>query len=172
MVDYMVKSQIDPDTGDMLPDFGVSNDPDGYYKKYRTVNTEYDSLYIIKANASINTEAHTYIQSQLASGKIKFLIDDRVAKNKLLGTKRGQEMTADERAKYLKPFVLTSILKEEILNLREESEGVNIILKQVNKSIKKDTFSSLEYGLYYIREIEESRKKKKRFNAKDFLMMN
>ena len=172
LVDYMVKSQIDPDTGDTLPDFGVTNDPDGYYKKYRTISTEYDALYVIKANASINTEAHTYIQSQLSSGKIKFLIDDRIAKNKLLGTKRGQDMSAEERAKYLKPFVLTSILKEEILNLREENEGINIILKQVNKSIKKDTFSSLEYGLYYIREIEESKKKKKRFSVKDLLLMN
>ena len=172
LVDYMVKSQLDPDTGDTLPDFGVTNDADGYYKKYRTANTEYDAFYVIKANLAINTAAHTYVQSQLAAGKIKFLIDDRVAKNKLLGTKKGQDMTADERAKYLKPFVLTSILKEEILNLREENEGVNVILKQVNKTIKKDTFSALEYGLYYIREIEESGKKKKRFNIKDLLMMN
>ena len=172
LVDYMVKSQIDPETGVTLPDFGVTNDPDGYYKKYRTNDTEYDALYVIKANAAINTEAHTYIQSQLSSGKIKFLIDERIAKNKLLGTKRGQEMTTAERAKYLSPFTLTSILKEEILNLREESEGVNIILKQVNKSIKKDTFSALEYGLYYIHEIEESKKKKKRFNVKDLLLMN
>ena len=172
LVDYMVKSQLDPDTGDTLPDFGVTNDADGYYKKYRTANTEYDAFYVIKANLAINTAAHTYVQSQLAAGKIKFLIDDRVAKNKLLGTKKGQDMTADERAKYLKPFVLTSILKEEILNLREENEGINVILKQVNKTIKKDTFSALEYGLYYIREIEESGKKKKRFNIKDLLMMN
>jgi hypothetical protein len=172
LVDYMVKSQIDPDTGYSLPDFGISNDPEGYYKKYRTQNTEYDALYIIKATPAINTEAHSYVQSQLASGKIKFLIDERIAKNKLLGTKRGQDMTTTERAKYLSPFTLTSILKEEILNLKEENEGVNIILKRVNKTIKKDTFSSLEYGLYYIREVEESKRKRKRFNVKDLLLMN
>jgi hypothetical protein len=38
-------------------------------------------------------------------------------------------MSPEERAEYLKPFTLTSILREEILNLREENEGVNIILK-------------------------------------------
>ena len=59
-------------------------------------------------------------------------------------------MKDGERADYLKPFTLTSILKEELLNLREENEGVNIILKQSNKSIRKDKVSSLEYGLYYI----------------------
>ena len=45
------------------------------------------------------------------------LIDERVAKIKLLGTKRGQEMKLEERAEYLKPFTLTSILKEEISSL-------------------------------------------------------
>ena len=35
LVDYMIKSQIDPDTADVFPDFGVYNDDDLYYKKYR-----------------------------------------------------------------------------------------------------------------------------------------
>jgi len=38
-------------------------------------------------------------------------------------------MKPEERAEYLKPFTLTSILREELMNLREENEGVNIILK-------------------------------------------
>ena len=172
LLDYMIKSQIDPDTKEILPDFGVSNDPDGYYKKYRTAYTEYDAIYALKATPAINTEAHTNVQTQLTSGKVKLLIDERVAKNKLLGTKIGQNMTAEERAKYLRPFTLTSILKEEMANLREENEGVNIILKQVNKSIPKDKFSAFEYGLYWIKQEEETHKKKKRFSASDFLLMN
>jgi hypothetical protein len=63
---------------------------------------------------------------------------------------------------------LTSNLREEMLNLREENEGVNIILKQASKSIKKDKFSALCYGLYYIKQEEESKRKKKRFNASEW----
>ena len=52
------------------------------------------------------------------------------------------------------------------LNLREENEGVNIILKQANRGIRKDKFSAFEYGLYYIKQVEDSKKKKrKNFNA-------
>ena len=171
LVDYMIKSQIDPDTADVFPDFGVYNDDELYYKKYRTNNTEQDALYLIKANAPLNTEAHTIARSNLSSGKVKFLIDERVAKQKLLGTKVGQNMKPEERAEYLKPFTLTSILKEEMLNLREENEGVNIILKQANRGIRKDKFSAFEYGLYYIKEEEDSKKKKKKFNVKDFMFM-
>ena len=172
LVDYLIKTQHDPETGDILPDFGVINDEDNYYKKYRTPNTEYDAMYIIKANAPINTEAHANVQSQMSSGKVRLLIDEIKARNKLLGTKVGQAMSPEERANYLKPFTLTSILKEEMLNLREDNEGVNIILKQANRSIPKDKFSSFEYGLYYIKQLEDSKKKKKRFSAKDLLFMN
>ena len=172
LVDYMVKSQMDPDTNDIYPDFGVENDPDAEYKKFRTDACEYDAMYLIKANAPINTEAHANAQTQLSSGKVKMLIDERVAKVKLLGTKRGQEMKPEERAEYLKPFTLTSILKEEMMNLREENEGVNIILKQANKGIKKDKFSAFEYGLYYIKQEEDSKKRKRKGKISDFMFMN
>ena len=172
LVDYLVKTQINPDTGETFPDFGVFNDKDGEYKKYRTNSCEYDALYIIKANAPINTEAHANVQSQLSSGKVKMLIDERAAKIKLMGTKMGQSMSPEKRADYLKPFTLTSILKEEMMNLREENEGVNIILKQANRGIKKDKFSAFEYGLYYIKEEEDNKKKKKKFNAADWQFFN
>ena len=172
LIDYMVKQQINTDTNEVFPDFGVYNDVDNEYKKYRTSVCEHDAIYIIKANAPINTEAHANAQSQLSSGKVKFLIDEKVAKTKLLGTKVGQNMRPEERAEYLKPFTLTSILKEEMMNLREENEGVNIILKQANKGIKKDKFSAFEYGLYYIKQEEENKKKRKKFVAKDWAFFN
>jgi hypothetical protein len=35
-----------------------------------------DAVYIIKANAPINTEAYTIVQSSIESGKVKLLIDE------------------------------------------------------------------------------------------------
>ena len=176
LIDYMVKPSIDPESGDTLPDFGVyggtQEDAAEEYKKYRTPDCEENAIYILKANAPINTEAHANTQVNLSSGKVKMLIDERDAKIKLLGTKVGQNMKPEERSIYLKPFTLTSILKEEMMNLREENEGTNIILKQANKGIKKDKFSAFEYGLYYIKVEEDNKKKKKRFNAAEWMFMN
>ena len=81
-------------------------------------------------------------------------------------------MKPEERAEYLKPFTLTSILKEEMMNLREETENLNIILKQANRGIRKDKFSAFEYGLYYIKQEEENKKKRKKFNAKEWQFLN
>ena len=165
LVDWMIKAQVDPETGETLPPFGVAGgtaeDTMATYKKYKSDDMEKDAMYLIKANAPINTEAYTYAQSQMSSGKVKFLIDEATAKSKLMGTKVGQNMSIDQRNEYLRPFVLTGILREQMLNLVEDNEGVNIILKQSSKSIKKDKFSAFIYGLYYIKQ-EEDRKKKRR----------
>ena len=172
LIDYMVKSQIDPETGEYLPDFGVENDDEGFYKKYKTSETESDALFLIKANAPINTEAHTYVQTQLASGKIKFLIDENQAKVKLMSTKVGQNTNADRSVDYLRPFTLTTVLREQMLNLVEENEGINIILKQSSRTIKKDKFSAFEYGLYYIKQEEDRSKKRKKRNISEMIFFN
>ena len=133
LIDFMVKPQNDEETGERYPDFGVyggtQEDAADEYKKFHTKETEEDAMYLIKASAPINSEAYANVQTQLNSGKIKLLIDERIAKAKLLETTAGKKMTPEKRAEYLKPFTLTSILREEMLNLREENEGINIILK-------------------------------------------
>lgn len=176
LVDFMVKSQIDPETNDTFPPFGVEGgtyDEAGQeYKKFRTEDTERDAMFLVKANAPINTDAHAYVQTQMSSGRIKFLIDEQTAKTKLMGTKIGQNMTPDERNEYLMPFQQTSILKDQMLNLVEDNEGVNVILKQNNKTIPKDKFSAFEYGMYYIKLEEDRRKRRKTFNISDLLFFS
>lgn len=172
LVDYMVKSQIDPETGDLLPDFGVINDDEGFYKKFRTASTEYDAMYLIKANAPINTEAYSYCQAQMNSGKIKFLIDEQQAKVKLMSTKAGQAMDSNAKATALMPFTLTTILREQMLNLVEENEGVNILLKRVSKTVPKDRFSAFIYGLYYIKQEEDRKRKKSKRNISGLMLFS
>ena len=81
-------------------------------------------------------------------------------------------MDADKRAEYLKPFVLTTALREQMLNLVEENEGINIILKQSNRGIKKDKFSAFIYGLYYIKQEEDRKRKKRTRNIADYMFCN
>ena len=121
----MVKPQNDLD-GTHYPDFGVyggtQEDAVDEYKKYRTSETEEEAMYLMKASAPINSEAHANAQTQLNAGKVKFLIDERAAKAKLLDTTAGKKMSPEKRAEYLKPFTLTSILKEEIRSLSRYKE--------------------------------------------------
>lgn len=168
LIDFMTKSQVNPDTGETYPPFGVSGGNNeevaNDYRKIKGPDVEENAMYLIKANAPFNTEAHTNAQAQLSSGKIRFLVDEKVAKIRMTSNRRLAALDSDGRAAFLRPYVLTTSLREQLLNLVEENEGVNIILKQASKSIKKDKFSAFEYGLYYIKQIDD---KKKQRGARD-----
>ncbi len=171
----MTKAQIDPETGDELPPFGIeggtstAQDCIEKYKKVKGGNVEENAMYLIKANAPINTDIYSYTKTQLLNGKVKFLIDEAQAKTKLMSTKVGQNMDMDQRNVRLRPFILTTVLREELLNLTEENEGMNIILKQTTRSIKKDKFSAFVYGLYYVKQEEERKHRRKNFSIKDMM---
>lgn len=169
LLDFMVKAQETQD-GEYLPPFGIDNDEEGVYKSYfrGVTELEKDAIFQIKANAPINTDAYSYTQTQMSSGKIKFLIDESEAKAKLMETKNGQNMSVDQRNDYLRPFILTTVLREQMLNLVESNEGVNIILKQDSRGIKKDKFSAFVYGLYFIKQQEDRMRKRKKRDISKF----
>lgn len=174
LMDFMTRTQID-ENGDVYPDFGVYGgnfaNAGQDYKKERTNNCEQDAIYMIKANDRFNSDAHVNFQQAVTSGRLRMLIDERTAKSKLLNTKVGAAMSPEKRDQYVRPFFLTSLLKEEIMNLRVETEGVNVRLKGASRNIGHDKFSAVEYGLWYLKNEEESKKKKK-FCAKDWLFLN
>ena len=115
LIDYLIKPSIDNETNEYLPPFGVYNDEEGFYRQYITSDTVKEIIYIIKANAPINTEAFAYAQAQINGGYVKLLVDEITAKNKLMTQKQGQTMTQAQKMRYLRPFQLTSILKEQML---------------------------------------------------------
>lgn len=166
LVDILIVDHFDPDTDEPLYNMGIANLDDmneetrKMYKSFETPDTIRNSLWVMKANATINTELYSYCGNQLRDGKLKFLIDSNTAKNRLLTQAQGKKMTPAQRAEYLKPYVETDILKDQMANLVQENEGANIILKQSNRKIMKDKFSALIYALSWCKKKEESRNKK------------
>ena len=78
-------------------------------KGSKVVEPEKAAIYIIKANAPINTEAHANAQVALSSGKVKMLIDERDAKIKLLGTEFNKKtkfdmFIDDKKVDYVKEY--------------------------------------------------------------------
>jgi hypothetical protein len=170
LVDFLLIDQEDPVTGETLYNWGVINDPDRIYKKYETPNTIPKAMYLMKANAPLNSEMYSYCQAQFRNGKVKLLIDSSEAKATLMNQSQGQKMSAQRRAEYLQPYVKTDVLREEMLNLVEESEGLNIILKPASRKIKHDKFSALIYGLYYCKLQEDRKRGRASRNLSEFLM--
>lgn len=171
MVDYLIEDQIDPETGEMYYNFGIINDDDKYYKKYRTPDTIKNALYIMKANQQINSELYSYLRINMQQQQINFLVDEAIAKNELIGTAQDRNMNAVQRADYLLPFVQTSLLKNQVCNLILANEtGQLVVLKQASRGTPKDKVSALIYALSYVKDYESNRKKRKNRNIGDYML--
>lgn len=153
LMDFMVKPTYAPN-GEMFPAYGSFNDDS--YKHIQPKDCKWN-IYVIKANAGLNSKIHSNCYSWTYAGKVQFLISEQEAKNKLMATKKGQKMTPIERTNRLMPHEMTTRLFEEMANLRLKTGGsaLDVNLEQINTRFGKDKFSSFEYGLWRLKELEE-----------------
>ena len=169
LVDYLVTEQVDPDTDKVLPSWGVANDEDGTYKWFETADTVRSALWVMKANQVINSELYSYCQAQINNQNIQFLVDESVMRP-VIDAKR---ISSVQRADQLRPYVETSILKSELMNLvKQNPDGANVILRRLTQTIHKDKVSALIYGLSYVRLMEQRGKDRRMRDFSRLLMYN
>lgn len=160
--DEMIKSQVD-EFGNFYPAYGFKND-----KEYQKVQPHdaVQILYGMRANATNKPLIHSNVYKYLSSGQVRFLIKEQEAKSRLLGKKKGQKMTVEERVKELMPYEMTTSLFLEMANLRlKKTAGSDIVLEQINSRVHDDKYMSFAYGLWRLHEREdEEMKRARRFN--------
>lgn len=163
LMDFMVKPTITKDG--VYPAYCAIND-DEYNKKLYP--DAIPLVYSMKSNSALDSKIHANCYTMINSGRVYFLAREQEIKNKLLSTKTGQKMKLEQRMKRLYPHEITTRLFEEMANLRlkQVGSGLDLKLEQINTHMGKDKFSSLEYGLWRIKEIEEEYYKKQRRKSK------
>ena len=159
LMDFMVKETISEEG--VYPAYCCFNDEDYAPKLYPNA---IPLVYSMKSNSTLDGKIHANCYTMINSGRVYFLAREQEIKNKLLATKVGQKMKLEQRMKRIYPHEITTRLFEEMVNLRlkQVGAGLDLKLEQVNTHMGKDKFSSLEYGLYRLKEIEEEYYKKKR----------
>ena len=171
LLDAMVLPSFDPKTGESFPAYFVFNNdhhlPPELREEQKEPEPRYNAIiYDIKASASNEDEINSAFLSSINNGSTSFLAHERIVKEKLLMTKKGQKMTSYDRAEFLLPYEMTSRLMDELNNLRIKPTGVENKYKveRISTSLEKDRFSALEYGLYRIKYYEDKEifKKKKK----------
>lgn len=161
MADLMIKETYDYERNMVLPPYGFFNRDE--YDTIQPRNCQ-KILYGIKANSQINSDMHSTLFAKIYSGSVKFLISEQDAKIKLMSTKAGQKMKAEAKFARLMPHELTSIMIQEIMNLRIKPTGANnqISVEQINKRMLKDKFSALEMGIYRVATLENEKNTRRR----------
>lgn len=171
LLDAMVLPSFDQKTGEQFPAyFNFNNEhhlPPEMKNPTDEPKPEYNAIiYDIKAGSTNDDLIHSNFFAQINNGSVVFLANERIVKDKLLATKKGQRMSLYDRRIFLMPYEMTSRLMDELNNLKLKPTGIQnkFSIERVTKSIEKDRFSALEYGLYRIKYYEDkeflSKKKK------------
>lgn len=156
LLDFMSKEQIT--SRGTYPAYGVFNDDD--YKRTQPKGC-IPLIFLLRATNALNSKIHGNCFYKINSGKVFFLTKEQEIKTKLMASKVGQRMTLEERTARLMPHEMTTRLFEEMCNLKMKANGLDINLEPINTNVMKDKFSSLEYGLWRIAELEAVAMKKK-----------
>ena len=172
LLDAMVLPSFDEKTGEQFPAYYAFNNehhlPSEMKAESEDPKPEFNAIiYDIKAGSSNDDVIHSNFFSQINNGSVSFLAHERIVKDKLMATKKGQKMSLYDRRVYLLPYEMTSRLIDELNNLKLKPTGVQNQFKveRISRSIEKDRFSSLEYALYRIKYYED--KALKQFHKKD-----
>lgn len=178
LMDAMAIPSFDQHTGELFPAYFTFNNENHLPPELKTEQDEpipsYNAiLYDIKAGSSNEDEINAAFLTAINTGSVSFLAHERIVKDKLMKTKKGQKMTPYDRRVFLLPYEMTSRLMDELNNLRLKPTGIENKYKveRISKSIEKDRFSALEYSLYRIKYYEDKeifKKRKKKVNQYAF----
>lgn len=175
LIDVLMESNVDPNTQIEYGPYNVDNVKDyPIYSSNQKVGAP-PKIYVIKTNGSSAGQIHTQAYSELFSGRVRLLVDTKVARQKLLATEKGKKMGIIERDRFLSPYNNTNLLVDETANIKIKKATVNFVVEMIDGGKEKDTFSALEYGLHYILNIEReyySKKRKNRPKWSSAMMMN
>ena len=157
--DFIIKDQYDSELGETYRALSCCNDSE--MASRCKVKDAKKVVWSIKANAAFNTEMCLALRRGFQNGRINLLVSEFVAEENLKTSyKAYTKLSPKEQSEYKKPYVQTSFLINELINLEHTVNGTNIKLTE-KTGMRKDRYSSLGYNYWVVGQIEKKTKPKK-----------
>ena len=128
-------------------------------------------IYTIKVTqASLNHEIAMALKDSFLNKKIELLIDDSKGRDYLVENLGLLKKSSEEQARMIAPYIQTTSLINETINL--EYRLLNGYVKLEEKSTaRKDRFSSLSYGNYLAKLLEQDLMKNRNKKRSNFISL-
>ncbi len=166
--DALIQDMIDHETGELYPALTCCNDK--VMAERCKVENAPKVIWSVKATASFNNEICILLRSGFQKKKLNLLISEfeceEIIKDKIRGF---DKLPAFEQMQYKMPYVQTTLLVYELINLEHEIKGTNIKVKE-KSGMRKDRYSSLAYNYWVQCQLERKllHKSDTGFNIKDY----
>ena len=119
-------------------------------------------IYSIKADAKLNSQMHVFVRDELKRGSLRLLMSENDGRGRFCEIDEFNKMPKEEQMKYLSPYVQTTLLINEMINLEQVDNQTNGLIKLIEPSTKrKDRYSSIGYGIFIAKELEQELRPKR-----------
>lgn len=167
--DMLVRDMSDPETGEIFPALSCCNDP--AMAARCTVPGADKVIWSIKASATFNSDCAFLLREAFRSGRMRLLVTEYDAEELLKDIKGYNSLNPAEKFNYQLPYLHTTLLVDELINLRHEEVGSKIKIKE-KYGMRKDRYSSLSYNYYVATQLENkmSRRRAPGYSASDVFL--
>lgn len=116
-------------------------------------------VFSIKANSKLNNDMALMLRAGFQNENINLLVSDANIEERLSKIRGYGKLSEASQVKMKMPFLQTTFLINELVNLEHDVSNGYIKVKEKN-NMRKDRFSSLEYGYYILQELSKKLKPK------------
>ena len=161
-VDLLVRDIVDTETGEVYPALSCINNPE--IASRCAVQNAPKVIWAIKATAQQNSEMAYALREGFRSGRIRLLIDDFESEELLKEVAGYNKLSPIEQTKFQLPYINTTLLINELINLQHEVNGDKIKIFEKH-GMRKDRYSSLAYNYYVALQLEQKLNKQAAMSA-------
>lgn len=154
--DILARDITDPDSGEVYPALSCVNNPD---LAIRCVDKNAKkAVWAVAGSSKFNSDCAIALREGFRTGRIRLLSTEYDAED-VFGNMRGYgALSVGDRMAILLPYINTTLLINELINLQhEETAGVIRLFEKGN--LRKDRYSSLSYNYYVATQIEKTLRK-------------
>lgn len=141
--DFIIKDQYDPETGETYGALTSCNNPE--MAERCKVKDAKKVVWCIKADTKFNSQAAYDLRAALKNGAINLLIDNHDAEEVVRKIPSYSNLSEREQTEIMMPYVQTSMLINEAINLDYELVDNKVKLTE-HSGMRKDRVSALLYN--------------------------
>lgn len=156
--DILTGDITDVESGEIYPALSCCNNSD---MAERSINRNAKkAIWAINGSAKFNSDCAIALREGFKSGKIRLLMTEYDGEKLLKSTLKGFErMRLEEQMEFTLPYINTTLLINELINLQYESN--NGLIKIFEKGgMRKDRYSSLSYNYWVACQLEKDIRKR------------
>lgn len=166
--DALITDIVDDETGELYPALSCKNDT--VMAERCKVDNAPKVIWSIKASPTFNTKAYLLLRNAFLENKVNLLVSEfeseEILKDKIKGFNK---LSSQEQLQYKNPYIQTTLLIYELINLQHERKGSEIRVFE-KSGYRKDRCTSLAYNYWVQNELEREmlRKPKQEMTMEDF----